>query len=160
MDRFDSRLPDQPARLPVRLAMGVGLAALASLSEAETQAVKAGQTAGRACCARCTSPAKRSALSGCTWPAARRTWRRFDHKPKLAEMHGQPMPESLTKGQQFAQLQGQTGVLRPAAPVQEFGQVGPEICELFPHLGSVVDDVCIVRSMTTERSTTTRRTCS
>ena len=31
----------------------------------------------------------------------------FDDKPKLAEMHGQPMPESLTAGQQIAQLQGQ-----------------------------------------------------
>ncbi len=30
----------------------------------------------------------------------------FDHKPKLAELHGQPMPESITKGQQIAQLQG------------------------------------------------------
>ena len=31
----------------------------------------------------------------------------FDYKPKLKEMHGQPMPESFTKGQQIAQLQGQ-----------------------------------------------------
>ncbi len=30
----------------------------------------------------------------------------FDHKPKLAELDGQPMPESITKGQQLAQLQG------------------------------------------------------
>jgi hypothetical protein len=30
----------------------------------------------------------------------------FDPKPKLAEMHGKPMPESMTKGQQLAQLQG------------------------------------------------------
>src|SRR5918993_5626765 len=31
----------------------------------------------------------------------------FDHKPKLAELDGQPMPESYTKGQPIAQLQGQ-----------------------------------------------------
>ena len=31
----------------------------------------------------------------------------FDFKPKLVEMHGQPMPESITQGQQIAQLQGQ-----------------------------------------------------
>src|SRR5918998_4606472 len=30
----------------------------------------------------------------------------FDYKPKLRAMHGKPMPESLTKGQQIAQLQG------------------------------------------------------
>src|SRR5687767_3330931 len=31
----------------------------------------------------------------------------FDYKPKLAEMDGQPMPESMTAGQQLAQLQGE-----------------------------------------------------
>ena len=31
----------------------------------------------------------------------------FDYKPKLDELHGQPMPESFTKGQPIAQLQGQ-----------------------------------------------------
>src|SRR3954469_25815654 len=30
----------------------------------------------------------------------------FDHKPALAQQHGQPMPESFTKGKQIAQLQG------------------------------------------------------
>ena len=28
----------------------------------------------------------------------------FDHKPKLTELHGQPMPESVTAGQQIAQV--------------------------------------------------------
>ena len=31
----------------------------------------------------------------------------FDYKPQLARLHGQPMPESFTKGQQVAQLQNQ-----------------------------------------------------
>src|SRR5262245_56755935 len=31
----------------------------------------------------------------------------FDYKPQLAKLHGQPMPESFTKGQPIAQLQGQ-----------------------------------------------------
>src|SRR5229473_3457039 len=30
----------------------------------------------------------------------------FDYKPKLAELHAQPMPESITAGQPIAQLQG------------------------------------------------------
>jgi len=30
----------------------------------------------------------------------------LDHKPTLAKMHGQPMPESFTKGMPIAQLQG------------------------------------------------------
>src|SRR5262252_3737990 len=75
----------------------------------------------------------------------------FDYKPKLAQMNGQPMPESLTKGQQIAQLQGQKLVcFGPQHGFRRFGKNGTEICELFPHIGSVIDDVCLIRSMTTE----------
>ena len=75
----------------------------------------------------------------------------FDHKPKLAAMDGQPMPESITKGQQIAQLQGQKLIcFGPQTQFKKFGKSGTEICELFPQIGSVVDDICIVRSMTTE----------
>ena len=75
----------------------------------------------------------------------------FDHKPKLAEMHGQGMPESFTKGQQLAQLQGQKlTCFGPQHKFAKFGRNQIEICELFPQLGSVIDDVCLIRSMTTD----------
>lgn len=75
----------------------------------------------------------------------------FDPKPKLAEMHGQPMPESFTKGQQLAQLQGQKlNCFGPQHPFAKFGQNQVEICSLFPQIGSVIDDICFIRSMTTE----------
>src|SRR5690242_15397433 len=75
----------------------------------------------------------------------------FDPKPKLAEMHGQPMPESFTKGKQIAQLQGAKLVCyAPQLPFKRFGKNGVEICELFEHIGSVMDEICLVRSMTTE----------
>ena len=76
----------------------------------------------------------------------------FDYKPKLAEMHGKPMPESFTKGQQIAQLQGQQLIcFGPQHGFKQFGKSGQEICELFPHIGSIVDEICIVRSMWTEQ---------
>ncbi|MGH9723167.1 MAG: DUF1501 domain-containing protein [Bryobacteraceae bacterium] len=72
----------------------------------------------------------------------------FDYKPKLAEMHGKPMPESMTKGQQIAQLQGRPLVcFGPQHGFKTFGQSGQHICDLFPQIGSVADDICIVRSM-------------
>lgn len=75
----------------------------------------------------------------------------FDPKPKLAEMHGQPMPESLTQGQQLAQLQGQKLVcFGPQHPFSKFGTNQIEICSLLPHIGSVIDDICLIRSMTTD----------
>src|SRR6185295_426420 len=46
----------------------------------------------------------------------------FDHKPTLARLNGQPMPESVTKGQQIAQLQGQKlRVLGPQHPFRRWG---------------------------------------
>ncbi|MFM8878084.1 MAG: DUF1501 domain-containing protein [Verrucomicrobiota bacterium] len=75
----------------------------------------------------------------------------FDPKPKLVEMHGKPMPESFTKGKQIAQLQGQKLVCYgPQLPFQRFGKSGIELCSLFTHLGSVADEICWVRSMTSE----------
>jgi len=72
----------------------------------------------------------------------------FDFKPKLAEMHGKPMPESFTKGQQIAQLQGKPLICYgPQLGFKKFGKSGQELCDLFPHIGSVADEVCIVRSM-------------
>jgi hypothetical protein len=62
------------------------------------------------------------------------------------------MPESFTKGQQIAQLQGKPLVcFGPQYGFRKFGQSGQDMCELFPHMGSVADQVCIVRSMWTEQ---------
>ena len=75
----------------------------------------------------------------------------FDHKPKLAEMHDQGMPESFTKGQQLAQLQGQKLLCQgPQFKFTRYGRAGMEMSELLPHIGSVCDDICLVRSMTTD----------
>ncbi|MCX6609761.1 MAG: DUF1501 domain-containing protein, partial [Acidobacteria bacterium] len=76
----------------------------------------------------------------------------FDSKPKLAEMHGKPMPDSFTKGQQIAQLQGQPLIcFGPQQNFKKFGKNGQEICDLFPRIGAVSDEICIVRSMWTEQ---------
>jgi hypothetical protein len=76
----------------------------------------------------------------------------FDYKPKLAQLHGAPMPESLTKGQQIAQLQKKKLIcFGPQHGFRKFGKSGQEICELFPQIGSIADDVCIVRSLWTEQ---------
>jgi len=75
----------------------------------------------------------------------------FDHKPKLAQLHGKPFPESLTKGQPIAQLQGaKLNCFAPQHPFKKYGQSGQEIAEIFPRIGSVADDICIIRSMRTE----------
>jgi hypothetical protein len=75
----------------------------------------------------------------------------FDPKPKLAAMDGKPMPESFTKGQQLAQLQGKPlTCFGPQHKFAKFGKNQTEICDLFPQIGSVIDDICLIRSMTTD----------
>ncbi|SIO60385.1 Protein of unknown function [Singulisphaera sp. GP187] len=75
----------------------------------------------------------------------------LDYKPALAAMDGKLMPESLTKGQQLAQLQGQKLVcFGPQTRFKKYGQSGAEICDLFENIGSVADELCIIRSMTTD----------
>lgn len=76
----------------------------------------------------------------------------FDWKPRLKELHDQPFPESFTKGQQLAQLQNKVLKARGAfCNFQRCGKSGLEISDLFPHLQSVADELCIVRSMQTEQ---------
>jgi len=77
----------------------------------------------------------------------------FDEKPKLSQMHGRPVPDSITAGQPIAQLQEQKELLCFGSQVrfQRFGQSGQLISELLPHIGSIADDICIVRSMQTEQ---------
>jgi hypothetical protein len=76
----------------------------------------------------------------------------FDFKPKLLAMDGKGMPESFTKGQQIAQLQGkELKCFGPQYGFKTFGKSQQQICELFPHIGSVADDLCIIRSMQGEQ---------
>lgn len=76
----------------------------------------------------------------------------FDYKPKLAEMHGQPMPESVTAGQQIAQLQGaKLKCFGPQHPFERFGKSGQEMSKLWAHFGpACADDVCLLRSLHTD----------
>jgi len=75
----------------------------------------------------------------------------LDHKPKLAEMNGKPMPDSFTKGQPIAQLQGKAlTCLGPQHPFQKHGESGQEISSIFPKLASIIDELCIIRSFKTE----------
>jgi hypothetical protein len=76
----------------------------------------------------------------------------FDHKPKLADMNGQPMPESFTKGQQIAQLQGKAlTCFAPQHPFARVGQSGQEISTIFPEISArIADRIAIVKSLHTE----------
>lgn len=75
----------------------------------------------------------------------------LDYKPKLVELDGQRVPESLIKGERFAFIKGVPRVLGSPHPFRRHGQSGQEISAALPHLAEIADDVCIVRSMRTDQ---------
>ena len=76
----------------------------------------------------------------------------FDYKPELARRDGELMPASFTKGQPIAQLQGQPlRILGPRFPFAKHGQSGQEVSSRFPHIATIADRICILRSMQTEQ---------
>lgn len=75
----------------------------------------------------------------------------YDHKPQLIELNGKPMPESFTKGQRIAQLQGQKlTCVGTKFKFARYGKSGAEISELLPHIAGVSDEIAIIRSLHTE----------
>ena len=76
----------------------------------------------------------------------------FDYKPKLDEMNGKPMPDSFTKGQPIAQLQGkQLKVQGHLTKFKRHGQGGQYISDFLPWHAKMADDLCILRSLRTEQ---------
>jgi hypothetical protein len=76
----------------------------------------------------------------------------FDYKPQLDALNGQPMPESFTKGQPIAQLQGkELKVQGHLTKFNRYGQSGQLISDFLPWTAKMADDICIVRSMVTEQ---------
>jgi hypothetical protein len=127
-------------------AAGMGLAALASLGQ--------GQTArrGQPGVIQPHLPVKAKRVIWLYMAGGMSHLESFDHKPQLARMDGQPMPTSFTAGQPIAQLQGnsQLRCFGPQHAFRRYGKSGQEIAAIFPHIGSIADDICIVRSLKTD----------
>ena len=132
-----------------RASQGIGALALASLIRPSSLLAAPARATGVVDPLHFAPKAKRVIwLTMAGGPSHLETW---DPKLKLAAMHGQPMPESFTAGKQIAQLQGQKlTCYGPQHKFQRFGKSGVEICEMFPKIGSVADEICWVRSMTSE----------
>jgi uncharacterized protein (DUF1501 family) len=75
----------------------------------------------------------------------------FDYKPKLIELNGKPCPESYIRGQQFAFIKGKPKLLGTPHKFKKYGQSGQEMSNILPHLATVADDLCIIRSMHTDQ---------
>jgi Protein of unknown function (DUF1501) len=78
----------------------------------------------------------------------------FDYKPKLYEMHGQEIPESVIGKNRISGMvsnQYSFPLAMPSATFAQYGANGTWLSEHIPHTASIVDDICLVRSMFTEQ---------
>lgn len=73
----------------------------------------------------------------------------FDPKPKLQELNGQVIPESFVKGKRFAFIKSDAKLLGTIRKFDKHGESGAVISECLPHLATVADDICLVKSMNT-----------
>ena len=75
----------------------------------------------------------------------------FDPKPKLNELQGQPLPESVLKGVRFAFIQKDSARLMGSPRTfKKYGQSGMDFSDLLPNVATLADEICMVRSMHTE----------
>jgi hypothetical protein len=74
----------------------------------------------------------------------------FDNKPELAKWDGKLPPAELLKGYRAAFINPNSKLLGPKFKFDKYGKCGAELSELLPHLATVVDDIAIVKSMTTD----------
>ena len=77
----------------------------------------------------------------------------FDNKPKLKEMTGLDLPDSVRMGQRITGMtSGQKNLFCVGSPFgfSRRGQCGMELSDLLPHIGGIADDICLLRAVHTD----------
>ena len=77
----------------------------------------------------------------------------FDYKPKLNEMQGQELPESIRNGQRLTGMTSNQAKFPLAGSVfkfKQYGEHGAWISELLPYISNIADELCFIRTMHTE----------
>lgn len=77
----------------------------------------------------------------------------FDHKPRLRELNGTELPDSVRRGQRLTGMSVNQASLPLAGSAFDFkrhGESGAWVSELLPHTAGIVDDLCFIKAMYTE----------
>jgi hypothetical protein len=136
-----------------RSGTGIGSVALASLLNDELKAAQNQDEKWTGVINKMDHPAKAKRVIHLCMAGGPSHLETLDYKPELAKMNGKPMPQSFTKGQPIAQLQGNKNLtcLGPQHEFKNFGKSGQHISSIFPQIGGVADELAIIRSMVTEQ---------
>ncbi|MDA7526219.1 DUF1501 domain-containing protein [Verrucomicrobiales bacterium] len=75
----------------------------------------------------------------------------FDPKPTLSRLEGKPLPKSVIGDQRYAFIQPDAAVMGPQFDFARHGKSGTVLGSPLKHLSKVVDDLCFVKSVTTDQ---------
>ncbi len=75
----------------------------------------------------------------------------FDYKPELVKRNGQDCPDAFVKGKRFAFTSGTPKLLGTPRSFAQYGKGGVWMSDAIPHLHSVADELCVIRSMSTDQ---------
>ncbi|MDE0866001.1 MAG: DUF1501 domain-containing protein [Rubripirellula sp.] len=75
----------------------------------------------------------------------------FENKPALARLHDTECPKEYLEGKRFAFIKGTPKMLGPQFSYQQYGETGQWVSELLPNLCRQIDDLCVIRSISTEQ---------
>lgn len=75
----------------------------------------------------------------------------FDEKPTLTKLEGKPLPKSVIGDQRYAFIQSDAAVMGPRFKFKKYGQSGVALGSPMARLGAVVDDLCLIKSVTTDQ---------
>ncbi|MCA9232763.1 MAG: DUF1501 domain-containing protein [Planctomycetales bacterium] len=76
----------------------------------------------------------------------------FEPKPKLTQLHGEPVPASLLKGLNDPLIEGSAAVMASPRTFKKYGECGMDFSDFLPNLGTQADNLCMVRSLVTDIS--------
>ena len=130
--------------------LGLGSIALGSLLERESRATTL-QPENPLAPKKSMHPAKAKAVIYLHMAGSPSQVDLFEHKPALGKFHGKDCPKEYLEGKRFAFIKGVPKMLGPLFHYEQHGQSGQWISELLPHFSSIVDDVCVIRSMHTDQ---------
>jgi hypothetical protein len=130
---------------------GVGKAALASLLCANARAADAPRTENALAPKKPHFAPKAKAVIHLFMAGAPSQLELFDYKPELARLEGKPLPPEVIKGQRYAFIRPDAGVLGPRFKFAKHGRCGAELSEMVPHLATVVDDICLLKAVHTDQ---------
>jgi hypothetical protein len=77
----------------------------------------------------------------------------FDYKPKLKDLRGTELPDSIRQGQRLTGMTAYQAKFPTAPSIFQFaqhGQSGTWLSELLPYTAKVADDLCVIKSLQTE----------